>query len=75
MMPAENGLSILLVDDEEEILLGFSLILLNVGFPRVETIGFCSANDRLPEFFEKELPPHNAVWDFTGAEIDQFWNF
>jgi len=37
--------------------------------------GFSSANDRLPEFFEEELPPHNAVWDFTGAEIDQFWNF
>lgn len=37
--------------------------------------GFTSVNDRLPEFFEEELPPHNAVWDFAGAEIDEFWNF
>jgi aldehyde:ferredoxin oxidoreductase len=37
--------------------------------------GFNSSHDRLPEFFEEPLPPHNAVWDFTGAEIDEFWNF
>jgi len=37
--------------------------------------GLTNAHDRLPEFFEEELPPHNAVWDFSGDEIDQFWNF
>ncbi|HID98046.1 MAG TPA: aldehyde ferredoxin oxidoreductase [Thermodesulfobacteriaceae bacterium] len=38
--------------------------------------GFTSAHDRLPEFFSKEpLPPHNAIWDFTGEEIDSFWDF
>jgi aldehyde:ferredoxin oxidoreductase len=38
--------------------------------------GFNNKHDRLPEFFEYEpIPPHNAVWDFTGEEIDQFWNF
>jgi aldehyde:ferredoxin oxidoreductase len=38
--------------------------------------GFGKAEDRLPEFFEYEpIPPHNAVWDFTGDEIDEFWNF
>jgi aldehyde:ferredoxin oxidoreductase len=38
--------------------------------------GFTSADDRLPEFFEYEpVPPHNAIWDFTGEEIDEFWNF
>jgi len=38
--------------------------------------GFGKAEDRLPEFFEYEpVPPHNAVWDFTGEEIDEFWNF
>lgn len=37
--------------------------------------GLTNAHDRLPEFFEEELPPHNAVWDFNGDEIDQFWNF
>jgi len=38
--------------------------------------GFTSADDRLPEFFYTEpLPPHNVVFDFTGKEIDTFWNF
>ena len=38
--------------------------------------GFTNKDDRLPEFFEDEpVPPHNAVWDFTGEEIDTFWDF
>ena len=38
--------------------------------------GFTNKDDRLPEFFEDEpVPPHNAVWDFTGEEIDSFWDF
>ncbi|MBL0382495.1 MAG: aldehyde ferredoxin oxidoreductase [Desulfofustis sp. PB-SRB1] len=37
--------------------------------------GFNSAHDRLPEFFEEALPPHNTTWDFTEEEIDAFWNF
>lgn len=38
--------------------------------------GFTNKDDRLPEFFEYEpIPPHNVVWDFTGEEIDTFWNF
>jgi aldehyde:ferredoxin oxidoreductase len=38
--------------------------------------GFTAEDDRLPEFFEYEpIPPHNAVWDFTPAEIDELWNF
>ncbi len=38
--------------------------------------GFTSVDDRLPEFFyNEELPPHNVVFDFTGEEIDTFWNF
>jgi aldehyde:ferredoxin oxidoreductase len=38
--------------------------------------GFSNADDRLPEFFEYEpVPPHNVVWDFTGEEIDKFWDF
>jgi aldehyde:ferredoxin oxidoreductase len=41
-----------------------------------DAAGFTKADDRLPEFFELEsLPPHNVVWDFTGEEIDSFWNF
>jgi len=38
--------------------------------------GFNNADDRLPEFFGNEpIAPHNVVWDFTGEEIDEFWNF
>ncbi len=37
--------------------------------------GFTNKQDRLPEFFEEPVPPHNAVWDFTDEEIDSFWNF
>ncbi len=38
--------------------------------------GFSNIHDRLPEFFASEaVAPHNAVWDFSDAEIDEFWNF
>ncbi len=38
--------------------------------------GFTNVDDRLPEFFYTEkLPPHNVVFDFSGEEIDTFWNF
>ena len=41
-----------------------------------QAAGFTSQHDRLPEFFSTEpLPPHNLVWDFSGEEIDEFWNF
>lgn len=38
--------------------------------------GFSNEHDRLPEFFSLErIAPHDAIWDFTGEEIDSFWNF
>jgi len=38
--------------------------------------GFTNKDDRLPEFFNTEpVAPHNAVWNFSGEEIDEFWNF
>ena len=38
--------------------------------------GFSNIHDRLPEFFATEtVAPHNAIWDFSAAEIDEFWNF
>ena len=38
--------------------------------------GFSNVHDRLPEFFNTEpVAPHNAIWDFSDAEIDEFWNF
>lgn len=41
-----------------------------------EAAGFSNEDDRLPEFFSTEkLPPHDVVWDFSGDEIDSFWDF
>lgn len=41
-----------------------------------QAAGFTNEDDRLPEFFSMEpVAPHNVVWDFTGAEIDTFWDF
>ena len=38
--------------------------------------GFTNLDDRLPEFFYTEpVAPHNVVFDFSGQEIDTFWNF
>ncbi|UFS71176.1 aldehyde ferredoxin oxidoreductase [Geomonas sp. RF6] len=38
--------------------------------------GMNNAHDRLPEFFSLDpVAPHNAIWDFSDAEIDEFWNF
>jgi aldehyde:ferredoxin oxidoreductase len=38
--------------------------------------GFTNLDDRLPEFFYTEpVAPHNVVFDFSGEEIDTFWNF
>ncbi|RLB68925.1 MAG: hypothetical protein DRH03_09170, partial [Deltaproteobacteria bacterium] len=38
-----------------------------------QAAAFTNAHDRLPEFFVTEsVPPHNAVWDFSDEEIDEF---
>lgn len=37
--------------------------------------GFTNKDDRLPEFFEEAIPPHNAVWDMSNKELDKFWDF
>jgi aldehyde:ferredoxin oxidoreductase len=54
--------------------LGMKILKLEHEFNN--SAGFSPADDRLPEFFSYEpVPPHNAVWDFTDEEIDEFWNF
>lgn len=40
-----------------------------------EAAGFTKAADRLPEFFEEPVPPHNTTWDFSGEELDEVFNF
>lgn len=37
--------------------------------------GFTKQDDRLPEFFQEECPPHNTTWDFTDEEVDEVFNF
>jgi len=38
--------------------------------------GFTSKDDRLPEFFRKEmLPPHNIVFTVTDEELDSTFAF
>jgi hypothetical protein len=39
-----------------------------------EAAGFTNKDDRLPEFFDEPVPPHNVVWDFTGEELDRVNN-
>jgi aldehyde:ferredoxin oxidoreductase len=41
-----------------------------------QAAGLTAADDRLPEFFQKEaLPPHNVVFDVPAKELDQVFNF
>lgn len=32
--------------------------------------GLTEADDRLPEFFEEKLPPHEVTWDFSDQELN-----
>jgi aldehyde:ferredoxin oxidoreductase len=70
MVNAKYGSSI---TGDDGINLGKSILKLERAFNIAA--GFTSVHDRLPEFFEEPCPPHNMVWDFTGEEIDAFWNF
>ncbi len=71
MLNARFGIS-LTIDDVTA--LGTSVLKTERAFN--QAAGFTNAHDRLPEFFvDEKIPPHNAVWDFSDAEIDEFWNF
>ncbi len=71
MINAAYGINLTAADVTE---LGKTVLKLEHGFNLAA--GFNQAHDRLPEFFEYDpVPPHNVVWDFTPAEIDEFWNF
>ncbi len=71
MLNARFGIS-LTVDDVTA--LGTSVLKTERAFN--QAAGFTNAHDRLPEFFADEtVPPHDAIWDFSDAEIDEFWNF
>jgi len=71
MLNARFGIS-LTADDVTA--LGMSVLKTERAFN--QAAGLTNAHDRLPEFFvDEKVPPHNAIWDFSDAEIDEFWNF
>jgi aldehyde:ferredoxin oxidoreductase len=70
MINAQYGLSL---TGDDVVALGKSILKAERGFNL--RAGFTNADDRLPEFFEEEIPPHNTTWDFTDAEIDEVMNF
>lgn len=70
MINARYGLS-LTADDVIE--LGKTILRTERAFNKAA--GFTAQDDRLPEFFEEEVPPHNAVWDISDAELDSVYNF
>ena len=70
MINAQYGLSF---TGDDVTALGKSILKVERGFN--QRAGFTNADDRLPEFFEEELPPHNVTWNFTGEEIDEVMNF
>jgi aldehyde:ferredoxin oxidoreductase len=71
MINARYGASL---TGDDVVALGKSVLKTERGFNLAA--GLTSAHDRLPEFFSTDpVAPHNAVWDFSGEEIDAFWNF
>jgi len=70
MVNAMYGIS-LNADDVSN--LGKTILKTERGFNH--RAGMTNADDRLPEFFEEVLPPHNTTWDFTDEEIDEVFNF
>ena len=70
MLNARYGIS-LTTDDVTA--LGIQVLKTEHAFN--QAAGFTNAHDRLPDFFEEPVPPHNATWDFSDEEIDEFWNF
>lgn len=70
MINARFGVSL---TGDDVVSLGKSVLKLERGFNLAA--GLTAAHDRLPEFFSEPVAPHMAVWDFSDAEIDSFWNF
>lgn len=70
MINAQYGLNLNANDVTE---LGKFVLRTEIGFNKAA--GFTSKDDRLPEFFHEECPPHNTTWDFSDAEIDEFFSF
>jgi aldehyde:ferredoxin oxidoreductase len=54
--------------------LGKKILTMERGFNK--RAGFTNQQDRLPEFFKKELlPPHNVVFQVTDEDLDKVYNW
>jgi aldehyde:ferredoxin oxidoreductase len=53
--------------------LGISILRDELEFNR--QAGFTTADNRLPDMFQEEFPPHNTTWDFTDRELEQAVTF
>jgi len=53
--------------------LGISILKDEKEFNR--KAGFTKAHDRLPDFFQEPLPPHNTTWDFSDEELQEALKF
>jgi aldehyde:ferredoxin oxidoreductase len=71
MVNAQYGTSLAIGDWFEK--LGRATLQTEKDFNRAA--GFSNKDDRLPEFFSEDFPPHNTTWDFTNQELDQVLAF
>ncbi|WP_394700456.1 aldehyde ferredoxin oxidoreductase family protein [uncultured Ilyobacter sp.] len=58
---------------EDVITLGQEILKMEKEFNK--RAGFTKAHDRLPEFFNENLEPHNVVFDITDEELDMTLEF
>ena len=70
MINAQYGLSLVPNDVIE---LGKSILKNELEFNK--RAGFTAIDDKLPEMFDEQLPPHNTTWNFSSEELKETLNF
>ena len=66
LINARNGIEL---TTDDFVNLGVSILKDEHEFNR--RAGFTKVHDRLPDFFQEILPPHNTTWDFSDEELQQ----
>jgi len=72
---ARLGIKAIVLEDKPDdvVNLGISILKDEKEFNR--KAGFTKAHDRLPDFFQEPLPPHNTTWDFSDEELQEALKF
>ncbi|WP_066636649.1 aldehyde ferredoxin oxidoreductase family protein [Desulfolucanica intricata] len=70
MLNAQYGLELTV---EDVVTLGQKILKVEREFNK--QAGFTNVHDRLPEFFNEDLPPHNVNFGITNEELDEVFNF